>query len=69
MEREIETARPNPGVGLGWRLTSNGRRDRDRGAPLRHCRRYPVREHSRPVDVDRLLAESDVVAARIGGGA
>jgi hypothetical protein len=52
LERELAVVRPAPGVGGGWRLTARGRR-------------YSVREPG-PVDLDRLLAESDAAAARLG---
>ena len=68
MEREIGTVEPNPGVGKGWRLTSRGRVDFDRGVRLRNCQRYPVREHRQPIDIDRLNRESDAARARITTG-
>ncbi|MFA6044168.1 MAG: hypothetical protein WC718_04230 [Phycisphaerales bacterium] len=52
LEREVEATRPAPRNGQGWRLNYRGRR-------------YPVRE-SGPVDVDRLISESDAVAERLG---
>ena len=56
LERELASTHPAPGTGEGWRLNTAGRR-------------YPVREPG-PVDVDRLVAESDAAAERIalGGG-
>lgn len=54
-ERELATVKLAPGAGLGWRLTIGQRR-----------RRYPVREPSHPIDLDKLIAESDAVAKRLG---
>ena len=53
MEREIKRAH-QPGVGLGWRLTTNGRR------------RYPVREHRQPVDIEQLERDSQLAIRRMG---
>jgi hypothetical protein len=53
-DRELAATRVAPGTGHGWRLNSRGRR-------------YPVREPG-PVDVDRLVAESDAAAARLETG-
>ena len=52
LERELEATRPAPGLGRGWRLNARGRR-------------YPVREPG-AVDLDRLIAESDAAAERLG---
>ena len=54
-ERELAKLKPAPGVGQGWRLTTGPRR-----------RRYPVREPPQPIDLDKLIAESDAVARRLG---
>ena len=51
LERELASTHPAPGTGEGWRLNNAGRR-------------YPVREPG-PVDVDRLVAESDAAAERL----
>ena len=58
LEREIEKSKRQPGVGLGWRFTTSGRR------------KYPVLELAGPVDqpvaLDRLIAEPDAAATRLG---
>ncbi len=53
-ERELKHVKRAKGAGQGWRLTSW------------HRRRYRVIEPVLPVDVDRLIAESDAVARRLG---
>lgn len=51
MERELAATKRAPGAGQGWALNSRGSR-------------YPVLEPG-PVDLDRLIAESDAAAERI----
>ncbi len=54
-EREIAKVNRAPGAGQGWRLSTGHLR-----------RKYPVREPSQPIDLDKLIAESDAVAGRLG---
>ncbi len=55
LERELLKTKQAPGVGKGWRLNNRGRR-------------YPVGEPQQPIDVERLILESDAAAARIAKG-
>ena len=54
-ERELAKLKRAPGAGQGWSLTAGHAR-----------RRYPVREPAQPIDLDKLIAESDAVARRLG---
>lgn len=65
LEREVSRARPVPGAGLGWRLTTVGREQYAAGVPLARCRKYPVREPP-PRTLGELEAESDAARARMG---
>lgn len=67
-ERELAALASQPGVGRGLRLTERGRA---RGAGARFVTKglsYLVREHSVPVDIEALEAESDAARARITTG-
>lgn len=69
LERAVAKARPDPGVGQGWRLTNRGRlRGHVGGRFGRHrpSGSYLVRELADPPSFDTLVSESDAVAHRLG---